>query len=241
MDRQNGWPDTVKGGYLPNCASRVGSPGDDQDAVTDGHEFRIDARVRTDQAGQFLDRGDGGVQGRVDRTQGDAPSVVHQQPSARSQKLQRAMIVVDVVSRVRVNENEIEWASQGAQSLPCRPHEYLDLCPMGAPSQTLTGERGQAGINLTGQHRAVLREHLGHRERAETVKRADLQHAPGPDLLNHCFEEGRILHSPGSNLYLNNPSRRLIYGWPGACPGPASPRHECRRNGRGSCWNLAHS
>jgi len=74
------------------------------------------------------------------------------------------------------------------------------------------GESGQAGIDLTGQQRTILWEHLGHRERAETVKRADLQHTPGPDFLHHCFEDGRILHSRGSNLYLKQPARGLIYG-----------------------------
>ena len=53
------------------------SPADDQDAVTDRHELRINAGIRPDEAGQFLDRDDGGVQGRVDRTQGDALSIVH--------------------------------------------------------------------------------------------------------------------------------------------------------------------
>ena len=37
-------------------------PGDDQDAVTDRHELSIDAGVRPGEAGQFLDRDDGGVQ-----------------------------------------------------------------------------------------------------------------------------------------------------------------------------------
>ncbi len=145
--------------------------------------------------GEFLDRGDRGVLSRVDGPQGHALSVVHEERSSRGQQLQGAVIVVHVVARIRVDENQVERAGHVTQRLESRPHEHLDLLPVRASPQSFAGQDGHTGVDLAGQDRAVLRQGFRHRQRAGAVTRADLQHAAGTDFLHHRLEKRWILHS----------------------------------------------
>src|SRR5207244_13252245 len=104
------------------------------------------------------------------------------------------LIVAQAVLRVGANKNATNRSSAPSYGPQRPPYKHVDLTAFRTATEALAGEAAQAGIDLAGDGRTVVWQHLRHRQGAGAVERTDFQHPSGLNFLHYNFQEGGLLH-----------------------------------------------
>ena len=115
--------------------------------------------------------------------------IVHHDQSAGPQNRQNRVEVIQVIYLVGVDERHVKSFIKTADGIECIPLQQGDLMAVGTFREVPFGDGDGRRVFVAGEQASVLRQALGHRQRAVAAEGADFQNAARAQKLCLQFEK----------------------------------------------------